>query len=469
MTWKSNVDVAERTIYYALSGDDDQDGTTIEIPKRTIQAAIDAANALIPTVTDPVSVISSQGGIFTETFAMEDFISLDTTPTTIAVDAPIAIECSSLAGIRAAIVLNEQDNASVFLIDTKDSFTIDLFYTCVMGDGAIIFDMQGACESIFIESINNQILGLGSICYQFTGTASSVMFLSCRQIDLLDTDVIGIVWDSVSTGVGAIEAIRSNGINAQDGNFLTGTDTIGLLIKKGFYDANIATCVATTILKVESGAFLRLELTSGLGDIIVDAGGRLDCDIITHVGVITNNGTINGNINGVPFGTYRQKHEEQVVLNAFSLNTQAPAATDTLLQVEFGAAQFGPTDPVQLSVLGAVTINESDQYNVSIVLQYGRSGAAGSSAIVFFRILLDGVQFGPTRYAQLDNPNQAFPIQFSIPMDLIAAQVLTVEFWRDSSGFNAGELMPRTPVLIGPNTSPSAAIILTRNRLVQPV
>ena len=205
------------------------------------------------------------------------------------------------------------------------------------------------------------------------------------------------------------------------------------------------------------------------GNIVVNVGGTLFCIIEVHTGTITNNGTINGLINGVPFGTYQQKHEEQVVLNAFSPNTQAPVATDTLLQIEFGAAQFGPTDPVQLSVLGAVTINQSDQYNLKLVLQYGRSGAAGSSAIVFFRILIDGVQFGPSRYSQLDNPNQAFPVQFSIPIDLVATQVLTVEFWRDSAGFNAGELMPRTPTLVGPNPSPSAAIILTRNRLVQPV
>ena len=97
------------------------------------------------------------------------------------------------------------------------------------------------------------------------------------------------------------------------------------------------------------------------------------------------------------------------------------------------------------------------------------TGAAGAFALVFFRVLIDGVQFGDSRSSKLDNPNGALPIQLSSPLDLTVGQVLTVEFWRDSSGFDAGSLLSENPVLAGTNNSPSASIMMTRNRLVQPI
>jgi hypothetical protein len=212
-----------------------------------------------------------------------------------------------------------------------------------------------------------------------------------------------------------------------------------------------------------------LESACLTGDITISPGATLDTIIVEFTGTITNNGTLNGLIGGVPFGTYRQKHEEQVVLNAASFSTQAPSGTDSLMQIEFGAAQGGASDPVEMDALGSVTINRSDQYNVSLVFEFGRGGAAGSFALIFFRILINGVQFGDSRSAKLDNPNQAFPVQFSAPFDLLATQVLTVEFWRDSTGFDAGSLFSNNPVLAGTNDAPSASITITRNFLVQPI
>lgn len=467
MGHKTNIDSAERTIYFAASGDDNFSGKSREVPKKTIQAAINAASALGPTPITPTSVIGAQGGIFTESFLMADFVQLTAPGIFFEADQTITVECSSLSGITGSVAINALDNGAVFEIDTQDSFGIDMAYTSVTGNNAVVFDIKGACESIFIDVNSNQISGDDSICYRFTGTASSILFFAASQVDLLGSNSTAVVWDSPSIGAGAIEAITTNGVDARTGLFVTGSDSTAFEIKRGIYNANIAMCKATTIIKVDAGATLNIEMTDGDGVIVVD--GTLNCDIIKHSGSITNNGTINGNINGVPFGSYRQKHKEETVLAGSSFVDQVVDGTDNFMQVEFGAAQFGSSDPVQLSAAGAVTINRSDQYNLSVVLQYGRDGAAGSFALVFFRVLIDGNQVGNSVSAKLDNPNQAFPVQFELALDLVETQVLTLEFWRDSSGFNAGSLFTEDPVISGANGSASAAIVITRNRNVQPI
>lgn len=160
-----------------------------------------------------------------------------------------------------------------------------------------------------------------------------------------------------------------------------------------------------------------------------------------------------------------KKHVEERVLLGESFIIQSPTGLDAPLQLEFGPAQFGPSDPVQIDALGNVRINQTDQYNISIDLQYGRIGA-GSFSLLFFRVLIDGVQTGRSHSAKIDNTNSNLPVEFSIPSKMISGQILTVEIWRDSSGFNAGSLFPEVPTLAGANATPSAVIRMTRNRLV---
>lgn len=464
MTNRSNVDAQVRGFYFAASGNDDFDGKTIERPKETIQAAIDETQLLIPIPAfgDIATVTAAQGGIFNAGFVLPESVQFEGESTVLNLSAAVAVTLDSFLNCSLTSVTNSANSGISFKIDGQDSTGLNVLANRVFGDTATGLSITGVCDNIFVTISQFTVTGTGSTAIKIESASVSPIDINCNTAALEGTDTTFMDYDPVNATdmcVVNVSAITNGG-----------SGTIGFIVRNGILIAANCLIAAETAIHVLAGA--EMTLTNGCidGDIIVDLGGILNVTAVHQIsGTITNNGTINGNIDGVPFGTYRQKHEEQVVLTGFSLNTQAPVATDTLLQIEFGAAQFGPTDPVQISALGAVTINQADQYNVKIVLQYGRSGAAGSSAIVFFRILVDAVQFGESRYAQLDNPNQAFPVQFSIPMDLLVTQVLTMEFWRDSSGFNAGELMPRVPALGGTNTAPSASIILTRNRLVQPV
>lgn len=140
---------------------------------------------------------------------------------------------------------------------------------------------------------------------------------------------------------------------------------------------------------------------------------------------------------------------------------QNPTGLDIPLQVEFGPAQLGVTDPVQLNLDGSITANEANVYSFNITLPAGRTGAAGVS-FLYGRALINGVQGGSSVLIELDNANVIIPMQFSLDVPMEIADVLTVEVLRDSSGNDSGGLVSGDPVLVGWNNSASAAVTVTR-------
>lgn len=139
--------------------------------------------------------------------------------------------------------------------------------------------------------------------------------------------------------------------------------------------------------------------------------------------------------------------------------------TDQALQITFGAAQFGPTDPVELSAAGAMTANITDQYYFDATVQFGRTGA-GAASQLFFRTLVNGVQEGESVFAKIDNSNTNLSTQMNSILDLTAGAVVTFEFIRDSSGFDSGSLFTDNPTAAGWNNSPSAHIHVSRRILL---
>ena len=131
------------------------------------------------------------------------------------------------------------------------------------------------------------------------------------------------------------------------------------------------------------------------------------------------------------------------LLNATSVAaTQDPAGLGPInaAQVEFGPAQFGALDPVQIDALGNTTINEAGLYRVKVSLQAGRSGVGGTSELLI-RALFDGVQQGRTVAIKLANENIISPFTDEAWLNLPAAAVVTYEIMRDSVGADSGGLV----------------------------
>jgi len=143
-----------------------------------------------------------------------------------------------------------------------------------------------------------------------------------------------------------------------------------------------------------------------------------------------------------------------LIIASSTATSQEPTATDTPLQVEFGAAQV--TTDINLSVAGAFTFNTTGKYIISPFFQYGRTGGAGTS-ILINRYLLNGVQIGDSLAAKVDNADTLVPWSSSIQFTATAGDIVTVEILRDSAGNDSGGLFSVTPT-IGWNTAPCASV-----------
>lgn len=136
-----------------------------------------------------------------------------------------------------------------------------------------------------------------------------------------------------------------------------------------------------------------------------------------------------------------------------SASSQDPTATNTPLQIEFGAAQS--SDDVSLSSTGVLTFITAGQYLLELSYRYGRTAATGS-AILFARALLNSSQLVASSCAVLVDSAQIVPVTNTIIIDVDASDTFKMQLIRDSSGLNNGGLKQTTPSLSGWNSSPSA-------------
>lgn len=142
------------------------------------------------------------------------------------------------------------------------------------------------------------------------------------------------------------------------------------------------------------------------------------------------------------------------VLEAISLAvSQEPTGLGiaNAVQVEFGAAQFTGSDPVSMDVNGAVTFNQGGMYRVKSVFQFGRTGASGTSELLF-RLLVNGVQLGRSVGVKLGNSDDLDYIDIDNWFNVPAGTILTTEIMRDPGGNNSGGIFKTTPTNEGAGT-----------------
>ena len=131
------------------------------------------------------------------------------------------------------------------------------------------------------------------------------------------------------------------------------------------------------------------------------------------------------------------------LLNATSVaSNQDPTGIgpSNAIQIEFGPAQFGPSDPVQIDVNGTITFNETGLYRVKSAAQIGRTGAAGVSELLL-RVKVNGAQSGRTIAAKLENANSIMPFIDEAWLNIPSGTVIVYEIMRDASGNNSGGLV----------------------------
>ena len=142
------------------------------------------------------------------------------------------------------------------------------------------------------------------------------------------------------------------------------------------------------------------------------------------------------------------------VLEAVSLATsQEPTGLGIAnsIMVEFGAAQFTVSDPVMIDVNGKVTFNVAGMYRVKSVFQFGRTGASGTSEVLF-RLLVDGVQLGRSVGVKLGNSDVLNYIDIDNWFNVPAGTTLVTQIMRDNSGNDSGGIFKTSPTDEGAGT-----------------
>lgn len=153
--------------------------------------------------------------------------------------------------------------------------------------------------------------------------------------------------------------------------------------------------------------------------------------------------------------------KEVELLRAPSLVSQAPTATDTPLQLTFGAAQNSASNPVMINSAGLVTFNVAGNYAVRIKLQCGRTGATGTS-ILLSRILLAGAQYGSAACVKLTQTDATTPTDSRVVLNVTAGQTMAIQIMRDSAGSNFGGVYPQAATVTSWGTAPSALLVISR-------
>lgn len=153
--------------------------------------------------------------------------------------------------------------------------------------------------------------------------------------------------------------------------------------------------------------------------------------------------------------------KEVEVLRVASTVAQAPTATDTPLQLTFGAATGAPTDPVMINAAGLVTFNQAGNYAVRVKLQCGRTGATGTS-ILLSRLVLGGAQLGSAACVKLTQTDATTPTDSRVVMNPTAGQTLQVQIMRDSAGSNFGGVYPQTATVAAWGVAPSSLLVISR-------
>ena len=307
MSFKSNVGISAREFVFSEGGNDDLSGQTEETATATINACVDLVNALIPapSITEESAINSTGAGTFTENIIIPDGCSFYATGVTNDALAGNAFELASFSAVELVSASTIASSASVFIIQNKTDSDLKLVDCICGGDNSIGIEVSGASSDIDLNI--NRIRLNADNCRGISNatTAAGVPDSYAVSNILLDgDDCTGISYAPIDTDT------HTTLICGHIGSTGTQTGTIGLDILSGEFRATVNHIEASIAIGVSGGAVLDLSCRFVSGNIIVDSGGTLNCDIAQFTGTITNNGTIIGRIGTENFGV---SSDEQIV------------------------------------------------------------------------------------------------------------------------------------------------------------
>lgn len=428
MGHRSNIRTQDRGFYYAASADDNTlDGRSIELPKKTIQAALDGAAALIPTpsTSNIAFVREGQGGVYAENLTLYESVLFEAPQTTIVISGPIGIQAASFTSFRPQTIVCNTDNCTAVQSDGLNSFGCSLSALVVSGNDSKGIEIIGSNVDTFYTVSQLRLSGTDSIGIDVTGESGTPLDFNLNTVSFGGEDEIffnfnpsdpattadlnvstifkamtnpsgakAVVMDGgiVKARMGSISADVvadvSNGIFTLSCNAIGGAtisrsggsvvyDTVGVI----FGDIEtIGTGTAQIRSSIIVGAAtnaneMSIKCDQFAGDIINN--GTMFVIIGNHVGTLTNNGTINGIINGIRYGNWIVPKDIKCEFSEMSQSTASTTYVD-VVGAEITAGDLG----------------ESGTYTMSFSVIVS---ASLNNTTISFQMLNDGVPLGLER------------------------------------------------------------------------
>lgn len=357
---KINMPPTGRDFFFSQGADnDDYSGLTEENPVSSPFEAAARAGAASPPPSDvlPVSVNGNSGSYIGE-LVLPEFANLTAPTVAIISNGAISIDCQGrqLAEVGAAI--NSAIGGICINLDAVSRVQAKSTTVVVGGDDGIGFNVTGACDDIFCELLSGTLTGERAIMFDHTATSTTPIGYRADVVEFFSDDQILMRFNPVSssdqsfidinTAQDGNGAVNSTGFHVMNGRLSIDAQVIEadciVRIESGAQatlDIDIAVgslellagseLVAKSVgllagdITVENGAHLDLYGTTLIGNITIDVGGVMDCHILSHIGTVTNNGTINGFINGDRYGKGNSESTtftEGGVITQGALNTQ---------------------------------------------------------------------------------------------------------------------------------------------------
>lgn len=339
--------------FYSLSGDNSLNGLSPEKSKATIQDAIDTANANPSAIT---TVNEAEGGIYTEAITLYDGVLFEGTQTAIITTGLIGISAASSLSFRPQAIITTTDNATLVEVDGVDQFGLDVRSITLSGASCTGFDVKGNNSGLFFTSSEIRVNNTGITVVKYTGMSDipadfnfNTVILNGNNSTFFDfdssviTDTVDVNISSLNSGptsslatgtcgfivrsgvvkvragtIGATMAVEAeaDGVASVSANVIGGNtysagiviyDTVGVIL------GNLETTVTGGILwrgstitgNATNAGSMSIKCDSFVGEIVNT--GSMYAQIGDYTGVMpTDDGSINGVINGVHYGNWKQ-------------------------------------------------------------------------------------------------------------------------------------------------------------------
>ena len=328
MSFRANQPTTGRDFFFSPSGDDTLSGTSDENPVAEPATAIDRVNALLPapSAADPASINATVTGTYQQTLVLPDSTSINCnfasvfnfTPGNVMIDSGTQQE--SIWGA----LLNFGDGSTTYMIDAQQRHTADVNAMVVgsqipAADDVIGFEVKGACDDVFIKCVEAELHGKRCMYVNHTATTTTPVIYKLEKAEFFDDDqtlfkIDGSPTERIEVSVQAIKRAASATSTTNSTIFDVASGQTNVLaqsldadyVGKVGLDSQLGiTCnIIIGSLQIDDGGESLIRSGVFVGDINIDAGGRLEAIINVHAGTLTNNGQLNGIINGKVYGNW---------------------------------------------------------------------------------------------------------------------------------------------------------------------